>query len=185
MNPLHNLFCGSSKYEQILRTRLMPGVTSGLDLDGADVLEIGPGFGAGTEWLTERAGSVTAVEYDAKLAERVQRRVPKARIINASGAAMPLDDAAYDVIVCTTMLHHVPTDDEQDALLREVQRVLRPGGVFCGSDARSGFLHNIAHIGDINNVVDPHTFDQRLAQAGLRDPQVTVQNRGFGWRATA
>jgi ubiquinone/menaquinone biosynthesis C-methylase UbiE len=185
MNPLHNLFCGSSKYEQVLRERLLPGILSGVRLEGADVLEIGPGFGGGTAWLVERARSVTGVEYDARLAEKVQKRVPSARVINASGAAMPLEDAAYDVVVCTTMLHHVPTDAEQDALLREARRVLKPGGVFCGSDARSGLLHNLAHVGDVNNCVDPQTFGQRLARAGLGDPNVHIADRGFSWRAIA
>src|SRR3954454_10053562 len=127
MNPLHNLFCGSSKYEQVFRDRLLPAVTAGIDLDGADVLEIGPGFGAGTAWFAERAKSVTAVEYDPKLAKKVQQRVPVAHVINASGASMPLENASYDVVVCTTMLHHVPTSAEQDALLTEARRVLKPG----------------------------------------------------------
>src|SRR3954462_15807716 len=185
MNPLHNLFCGSSKYEQIFRDRLLPGVTAGGALDGADVLEIGPGFGAGTQWFAERAGSVTAVEYDPRLAEKVQRRVPNARIINASGASMPLDDASYDVVVCTTMLHHVPTDEEQDALLAEARRVLKPGGVFCGSDSRSSLLFRIAHFGDVMNVVNPETFGARLVSAGCQQPKVTIADRAFLFRATA
>jgi ubiquinone/menaquinone biosynthesis C-methylase UbiE len=185
MNPLHNLFCGSRKYEQVFRDRLLPAVTAGVELDGADVLEIGPGFGAGTAWFVERAASVTAVEYDAQLAERVQRRVPNARIINASGASMPLEDASYDVVVCTTMLHHVPTDEEQDALLAEARRVLKPGGVFCGSDSRSSFLFKLAHIGDVNNVIDPHALARRLERAGCTAPDVTITDRMFLFRATA
>src|SRR3954470_13723356 len=185
MNPLHNLFCGSSKYEQVFRDRLLPAVTAGVPLDGADVLEIGPGFGAGTEWFAERVGSVTAVEYDPRLAEKVQRRVPNARIINASGASMPLDDASYDVVVCTTMLHHVPTDEEQDALLAEARRVLKPGGVFCGSDSRSSFLFKLAHIGDVCNEVDAHGLDARLEKAGCRDVSVTITDRAFLFRASA
>jgi SAM-dependent methyltransferase len=184
VNPLHNLFCGSSKYEQVFRDRLLPAVTDGLDLTG-DVLEIGPGFGAGTAWLVEHGASVTAVEYDAKLADKVQHRVPEARIINASGAAMPLDDASYDVVICTTMLHHVPTVEEQDALFAEARRVLKPGGVFCGSDSRSSLLFKVAHIGDVMNVVNPETLDARLVSAGHRDPTVTVADRMFVFRATA
>src|SRR3954471_9659524 len=102
MNPLHNVFCGSKKYEAVFRERLLPAVTSGIDLSG-DVLEIGPGFGAATEWLAARAKTVTAVEYDKKLAGRVQSRVPTATVVNASGAQMPLADASYDVVLCTTM----------------------------------------------------------------------------------
>jgi ubiquinone/menaquinone biosynthesis C-methylase UbiE len=184
MNPLHNLFCGSRKYETVFREKLLPAVTAGIDLHG-DVLEIGPGFGAATSWLAERAASVTAVEYDKKLAEKVQRRVPNARVVRASGADMPLDDASYDVVLCTTMLHHVPTVAEQDALLAEAQRVLKPGGVFCGSDSRSSFLFRVAHVGDVMNVVDPDTFGERLEAAGCHDPKLTVADRAFLFRASA
>jgi ubiquinone/menaquinone biosynthesis C-methylase UbiE len=185
MNPLHNLFCGSAKYERMFRERLLPAVTAGVELDGADVLEIGPGFGAGTAWFAERAGSVTAVEYDAKLAEKVRQRVPAAQVINASGASMPLDDASYDVVVCTTMLHHVPTDAEQDALLAEARRVLKPDGVFCGSDSRSSLLFKVAHFGDVMNVVDTDTFAARLERAGCREPKLIVTDRAFLFRTTA
>jgi ubiquinone/menaquinone biosynthesis C-methylase UbiE len=184
MNPLHNLFCGSKKYEALFRERLLPAVTSDIDLTG-DILEIGPGFGAATEWLAERAGSVTAVEYDDKLASRVQSRVPHAKVINASGANMPVENASYDVVLCTTMLHHVPTVEEQDALLAEARRVLRPGGAFCGSDSRSSFLFRVAHIGDVVNVVDPHAFGERLERAGCHDPKLIITDRAFLFRATA
>jgi ubiquinone/menaquinone biosynthesis C-methylase UbiE len=184
VNPLHNVFCGSKKYEAVFRERLLPAVTNGIDLSG-DVLEIGPGFGAATEWLAQQAGSVTAVEYDEKLARRVQARVPQARVVHASGASMPLDDASYDVVLCTTMLHHVPTVEQQDALLAEARRVLRPGGVFCGSDSRSSFLFTLAHIGDVMNVVDPRTFHERLQRAGCQAPKVTIADRAFLFSATA
>jgi ubiquinone/menaquinone biosynthesis C-methylase UbiE len=185
MNPLHNWFCGSSKYEQVFRDRLLPAVTAGVPLEGADVLEIGPGFGAGTAWFADRAKSVTAVEYDPKLAAKVQRRVPHARVINASGSSMPLEDASYDVVVCTTMLHHVPTTQEQDALLAEARRVLKPGGVFCGSDSRSSVLFKVAHVGDVMNIVNPETFGARLVSAGCTQPKVTIADRAFLFRATA
>ena len=184
MNPLHNWFCSSSKYETALRDKLLPFVLDGVDLDGAQVLEIGPGFGAGTSWLAQRAGSVTAVEFEPRLAEKVRQRVPEARVINASGAAMPLEDASYDVVVCTTMLHHVPTTQEQDALLAEARRVLKPGGVFCGSDSRSSVLFKVAHVGDVMNVVNPETFGARLVSAGCTQPKVTIADRAFLFRAT-
>ena len=184
MNLLHNCFCGSKKYESVFRERLLPAVTASADLSG-DVLEIGPGFGAATEWLAERARTVTAIEYDERLAKRVSQRVPQARVLNASGASMPVEDASCDVVLCTTMLHHVPTVAEQDELLSEARRVLRAGGVFCGSDSRSSLLFRLAHVGDVLNLVDPHSFEERLERAGFRDVKVTVADRAFLFRAAA
>lgn len=184
MNLLHNWFCGSNRYESAFRERLLPAVTKGVDVSG-DVLEIGPGFGSATQWLAERARTVTAIEYDEKLTRRVAARVPEARVLNASGTSMPVDDASYDVVLCTTMLHHVPTAAEQDALLAEARRVLRPDGVLCGSDSRTGLLFRLAHIGDVMNLVDHATFEQRLERAGFRDAKTTVTDRAFLFRATA
>lgn len=184
MNLLHNCFCGSKKYESVFRERLLPAVTAGADLSG-DVVEIGPGFGAATEWLAERARTITAVEYDERLARRVSVRVPQARVLNASGASMPIEDGSYDVALCTTMLHHVPTVAEQDALLAEARRVLRPGGVFCGSDSRTSLLFRLAHVGDVLNLVDPYSFEGRLERAGFNNVKVTVADRAFLFRATA
>jgi ubiquinone/menaquinone biosynthesis C-methylase UbiE len=50
---------------------------------------------------------------------------------------IPYDDATFDLVVGHAMLHHIP-DVEQ--ALREVLRVLRPGGrfVFCGEPTRIG-----------------------------------------------
>jgi ubiquinone/menaquinone biosynthesis C-methylase UbiE len=48
-----------------------------------------------------------------------------------------LPDAAFDGVVCFTMLHHVPSALLQYRLLAEVARVLRPGGVFAGTGSRS------------------------------------------------
>jgi SAM-dependent methyltransferase len=51
---------------------------------------------------------------------------------------MPFADASFEVVLCFTMLHHVPTIELQDRLIREARRVLWPGGIFAGSDSRWG-----------------------------------------------
>jgi SAM-dependent methyltransferase len=82
-------------------------------------------------------------------------------------------------VLCTTMLHHVPTVAEQDALLAEARRILRPGGVFCGSDSRTSLLFRLAHVGDVMNVVNPFSFDERLDRVGFHHPKITVADKAF------
>lgn len=48
--------------------------------DGDTVLEIGPGLGTLTELLVERADKVIAVEFDAKLALELPKRVPESNL---------------------------------------------------------------------------------------------------------
>ena len=55
----------------------------------------------------------------------------------ADAERIPFDDASFDVVVGHAVLHHIP---DLDAALREVLRVLRPGGrfVFAGEPTRIG-----------------------------------------------
>jgi ubiquinone/menaquinone biosynthesis C-methylase UbiE len=50
-------------------------------------------------------------------------------IQNADARAMPFDDHPFDVIVSGLMLHHAGTRADRDQVLREMARVLKPGGL--------------------------------------------------------
>jgi SAM-dependent methyltransferase len=78
---------------------------------------------------------LATVEYDESDAKALGRRLPDVDVYHGDATALPLGDATFDVVVCFTMLHHVPTCELQDRLFKESRRVLRPGGVFAGSDA--------------------------------------------------
>jgi SAM-dependent methyltransferase len=97
---------------------------------------------------------------------------------------MSFPDQTFDGAVCFTMLHHVPSVAMQDQLLREVQRVLRPGGVFAGTDSLYSRSFRLLHLFDTMVVVDPDTFPARLKAAGFDDIQVDVMKPyAFRFRA--
>jgi ubiquinone/menaquinone biosynthesis C-methylase UbiE len=150
-----------------------------------EVLEIGPGFGPGTEVLAASSNRLTALEIDPGLAAPLRDRLgDRAEIVEGDGAAMPFPDGSFDVVACFTMLHHVPSPDTQDQLFGEVARVLRPGGRFVGTDSIGrGIGFWLLHIGDTKVLLEPGDLPRRLTAAGLRDVQVTTEDEAIRFSA--
>ena len=147
---------------------MIPWVLEGLD-PGADVLELGSGPGLTTDVLRERTARLTAVELDPRLAASLQERMKNTNVevVETDATAMPFPDGSFSAVLSFTMLHHVPPVTLQNQLLAEAWRVLRPGGVFAGSDTAPGVLSQLAHIGDTMVPVDPATLSHRFKTAGF------------------
>jgi SAM-dependent methyltransferase len=63
-------------------------------------------------------------------------------IVYYAGERLPFEDAAFDHVLCTEVLEHVP---DPETLLREIARVLRPGGSLVLTVPWSARLHHIPH----------------------------------------
>ncbi|MEV0405651.1 class I SAM-dependent methyltransferase [Actinoallomurus sp. NPDC050550] len=170
MNLLHNRICASDKWAEKVRTGLFPAVLDDLDL-GGEVLEIGPGLGVTTRLLAERVPKLTALEVDEKYVALLRRRLDT-EIVHGDAADMPFPDASFTGVVCFTMLHHVPSPALQDRVFAEACRVLRPGGVFAGSDGQPSLRFRLIHLRDTLVPVDPSTLPARLTAAGFEDVRV-------------
>jgi SAM-dependent methyltransferase len=92
------------------------------------VLEIGAGTGLNLRHYADDAELVLS-EPDAAMADRLRRRVAErhrpATVVLAPAEALPFADGEFDTVVSTLVLCTVP---DQAAALREIRRVLRPGG---------------------------------------------------------
>ena len=149
------------------------------------MLELGPGPGLTTDLLKLRAEHLTALEIDPKLANSLSRRLQGSNVAVVTGDAtqMPFADAHFSGAVSFTMLHHLPSPEMQNKLLREVWRVLQPGGIFAGSDSLQGLRMRLIHIGDTLVPVDPNTFGSRLEQAGFDVVQIERDANAFRFQA--
>jgi len=175
MNSNHARVCGSAEWAQHIQTDILPVVTRDVDL-GTQLLEIGPGPGAATDWLRHRVGQLCAVEVDEAAAELLADRYAgtNVEIIRGSGAGLGFPDDSFDTVGTFTMLHHVPTTAEQNKLLAEAFRVLRPGGALIGSDSLPGNdLHHF-HVDDTYNPVEPAAFLTRLQTLGFSEITIMV-----------
>ena len=106
-------------------------------------------------------------------------------VYHSDATALPFGDATFDVVVCFTMLHHVPTPELQDRLFQESRRVLRTRGALAGSDSRWGPLFALAHLGDTLQLVDPVRLPERLRAAGFVDAATDLRRSAFRFRAVA
>lgn len=95
---------------------------------GQDALDLGCGTGRHTEWLVGDGARVVAVDFSPGMLEAARRKVGGADvrfITHDLHHPLPLDDAAFDLVVSGLVVEHLK---DLDALFREVARVLRPGG---------------------------------------------------------
>jgi len=183
MNRLHRWYCRSDAWAARVRDEL-PWVLNGVEL-GDEVLEVGPGPGLTTDLLRTRVPCVTAIEIDPRLADALRQRTlgQGVEVVTGDATSMPFEATRFSAVVSFTMLHHIPSPERQDRLLAEVWRVLRPGGVFAGSDSTASLLFRLAHLGDTMVVVDPDRFASRLQAAGLTEIRVRRGHHAFGFRA--
>jgi ubiquinone/menaquinone biosynthesis C-methylase UbiE len=152
---------------------------------GPRVLEIGPGFGVTTDILCESVEQLTCIEVDPHLAQKLERRMSgrNVKIICGDAASMSFADGTFDGVVCFTMLHHVPSPELQNRLLGEVCRVIKPGGVFSGSDSLQGLFMRVIHLGDTLVPVNPDTFGERLEAAGFELLEIEKGSQAFRFQA--
>ena len=168
MNENHAKLMPSPEWAAHIQDEVLPLATADVEF-GADLLELGPGPGAATDWLRRRAGRLVAVEQEEEAAARLADRFAgtNVEVVRGDAAALGYPDESFDTVTTCTMLHHVHTRARQDKVLAEAFRVLRPGGAFLGSDSLpSDGLHRF-HEGDTYNPVEPATFLTRLQTVGF------------------
>jgi ubiquinone/menaquinone biosynthesis C-methylase UbiE len=187
MNQRHLDILATDEWRQTLEERALPFAFGPLGPDalGDDVLEIGPGPGMTTDLLRVRVPHLTSIELDAMLADGLRARLTgtNVEVVSGDATAMPFDDRRFSGAVTFTMLHHVPTAELQDAMFREVARVLRPGGLFVANDGVARDELAALHEDDIYNPVDPSTLEPRLVAAGFRDIEIDANPIAWACRA--
>ena len=100
---------------------------------GERLLEVGPGTGYYTldmaRWVGGD-GTVEIFDIQQEMLDHTMRRAAERGIANVTptlgdAQALPYDDDCFDAAILTTVLGEIP---DQDAALRELRRVVRPGG---------------------------------------------------------
>ncbi|HVM74997.1 MAG TPA: class I SAM-dependent methyltransferase [Candidatus Saccharimonadales bacterium] len=168
MNSFEHLACSSSAWRYFSERHLLPWVFAGQQL-GEHALEIGAGYGAGTQFLRRRVERVTALEYDVRLtmAWKAKGQSEGVEIVCGDGAQLPFGDERFSSVTAILVLHHLKSAELQKRMLSEVMRVLRRDGVFVGFEIGDSWLNRIGHIGSTFTPFTSSIAQESLSAAGF------------------
>jgi ubiquinone/menaquinone biosynthesis C-methylase UbiE len=152
--PFYDAFVGLLGFEAYQRALVEPANLR----PGQRVLDIGCGTGSLVVLLARRHPDVEVVglDPDARALARAQRKARRAgvtvRLDRGFAESLPHGPGSFDHVFSSFMLHHLQPEQKVQAL-REVRRVLKPGGMvhlldFGGAGAPPhGVLARVLHLG--------------------------------------
>jgi SAM-dependent methyltransferase len=133
--------CGRGAVLTMLAERLARGRVVGIDL-----------------WTADQSGNGLEAAERNLFAEGVHERC---EIVTGDMRSMPFPSASFDVVVSSLAVHNVPTREGRDQAIREIARVLTPGGRLAVVD-----------------LAFTASYAQKLKSLGL----LQVRRRPLGWR---
>lgn len=109
-------------------------IREAIDGEQSNVLEIGAGTGAFSATALETGARLVATDISETSLELLRRRFGEPAKLETRVAdieAMPFDDEAFDVVLCAGSLSY----GDNDTVMNEIHRVLKPGGRFVCVDS--------------------------------------------------
>jgi ubiquinone/menaquinone biosynthesis C-methylase UbiE len=149
--------------------------------DGGDVLEVAPGPGfLAIEMARDSRIRVTGLDISRTFVELARKNAAEAgvradfQLGNAS--RMPFADKSFDLLVCRAAFKNF---SEPEKALREMRRVLRPGGTGVIIDLRrdasmTEVKHEVdgMHLGAVNRVLTTGAFRFMLLKRAYTKPEL-------------
>ncbi|AKG21061.1 class I SAM-dependent methyltransferase [Calothrix sp. 336/3] len=115
---------GEGKFRQLALQGLT--INSGKD---DRILDLCCGSGQATQFLLKYSQNVTGLDASPLSLQRAKKNVPQAEYVEAFAENMPFADNSFDLVHTSAALHEMQPEQLQQ-IIREVYRVLKPGGVF-------------------------------------------------------
>ncbi len=147
------------------------------------VLDLGAGTGLAAIELKRRfrRATVTAADIAAPMLQVARSRSRfwrPIRCVEADARALPFEDASFDLVFSSLMLQWL---QPPDVALREIRRVLKPGGLLLASSFGPATLAELrgawaaADAGvHVNEFVDMHDLGSALGRVGFEEPVLDV-----------
>ena len=130
LGPTYDRYAALLSFGQDPRWRRF--LVSRIDAGPRDtVLDVATGTGAvARELLARKRCTVVGLDQSPEMLAEARRRLPASvTLLEGSAEALPFPDGAFDALTFTYLLRYV---DDPAAVLRELARVVRPGGTMAG-----------------------------------------------------
>jgi ubiquinone/menaquinone biosynthesis C-methylase UbiE len=148
--------------------------------EGAQILDVGCGTGEYVRRLNELGFQASGLEPAESMRKVAVEKNPSSTIVDAVATQLPFPDASFDFVICIEVLRYLHRSDGDQAL-REMRRVLKPGGklflTMVNKYALDGFFisYHVRKLlkGGISTTaphcqfVTPAEVDQQLREAGF------------------
>lgn len=155
-------------------------------IDAKRILDAGSATGSAARELTRiyRGSHVVSLDHSLemlKAARKSRGRFTRVSELQADAAALPLKSGSIDLAFANMLLPLVGSAGDVERLCREINRVLREGGLFAfsslGPDSLMELRHAWAQVDQgehVNAFMDMHDVGDALVRSGLRDPVLDV-----------
>jgi phosphoethanolamine N-methyltransferase len=171
-------------------------LVSGVTFAGKSVLDIGCGAGGLDVALVREhgAGFVTGIDVEDGVLSVARGKISKAGLSGNIGVVkvvpgpLPFPPASFDIVFSKDSIVHIP---DKHALMREVFRVLKPGGWFVASDWLIGhdgppspaMQAYIESEGLDFGMASPRRYEEAMTAAGFHS--IAISSRNAWYRETA
>ena len=134
-------------FDQLLKGRIQKG---------KKLLDAGCGNGRNIFYLLQAGVKVYGADASEAAVERTRERakelaptLPDRNFIVADLDNLPFTDAEFDVVICSAVLHFARSESHFKAMVSELWRVLKPGGIlFCRFSTTIGLEGKLQHLED-------------------------------------
>ncbi|NNJ25371.1 class I SAM-dependent methyltransferase [Alienimonas chondri] len=148
-------------------------------------LDVGCGTGVMLQDLAEHGANAVGLDRSAEMLAAARNRLRRTPLVRSDAAALPFPDETFDAAVTNSALHYA---DDPAACVRELARVVRPGGVVVWTDWDGGALTTRGVLlwlritrRPLGRTLTASAMAEALGDAGLNDVRVERWRHGLLW----